>query len=191
MLTVAHVVDDKGLTAGTQRAPVKVLRIDPEKDLALLLVAIPCPCANISIGDSPAIDEAIIMVGYPLHSYTGAQTITEGRVQGITKEGRLLTTANIAPGNSGGGVFVKVRGNWRLIGIARAVTSFCFGPFQCQLFTHLSHVISTEMMWEFLSGRSPAELDAVKSAPLPDPLIEIQRLLQKLEGVLRDGAGDV
>jgi hypothetical protein len=42
-----------------------------------------------------------------------------------------------------------------------------------------------------LSGRSPAELDAVKSAPLPDPLIEIQRLLQKLEGVLRDGAGDV
>ncbi len=91
-------------------------------DLALLNFAMneaPCPCVRLA--DSEAgLDEVVYVVGWP---WGYAQVLTIGHSQGVQDNSRLpygrrlIITAPVSPGNSGGGVFVLRNGEFRLVGI--------------------------------------------------------------------------
>jgi hypothetical protein len=93
------------LTIGGVDYPITEGYLNPELDLAALIVpGAPCPCATIR-GSAAEEGEQITVVGYP---YGVGRVVTYGEVQGrVTIEGReyVMTTAAGLPGNSGGGVF--------------------------------------------------------------------------------------
>lgn len=163
MLTAAHVVEDRilTLTAGNLRAPVKVLRVDKDKDLALLLVAIGCPCAAPAIVE-PEVDEKLITIGFPLTEGIRVQIATTGAHQGRQLGQFAVSTAQTAPGASGGGVFVWNGAQWRLAGISSAIAqSASPSGFSSWVFPYLSVYASTPSVLEFLRVRSPSELSAL------------------------------
>jgi V8-like Glu-specific endopeptidase len=127
MLTAAHCTDGKMFVNGK---PARLLKKDEDDDVAILEVDAGCPCAPIA-ESAPVLDEPVIVVGYPLNHTIRVQVLTEGRAQG--QEGRRLrTTAPIAPGNSGGGVFVQHAGRWELVGIAVSTVTLCDNNNVCQ-----------------------------------------------------------
>lgn len=148
MLTAAHVVGDGlNLTVGPNKLPAKLLYIDKDVDIALLHVAVDCPCAPLA--NPPEIGEKVLLVGFPIHEHIHLQIVTEGTVQGLW-ERKLMTTAPAAGGNSGGGVFVYQDGEWRLAGILIQVAGWCMGGFTCYPMPHLSRAVDTLTMTQFV-----------------------------------------
>ena len=120
-LTVAHVAGNKKLyILGKQ---VTTVKIDEERDIALVSVALDCPCAPI--GSMPNLDDKVVAVGWPLGAVEFA---TEGRVQGWDRF-RIWSNSPIAPGNSGGGLFAFQMGQWKLIGLTVEVAGLNLGFF--------------------------------------------------------------
>lgn len=166
MLTAAHVAEQPGLYVGQQRATVRVLRSDKKKDLALLLVAVGCPCATITTRP-PEIDERLITVGYPMNNLVGAQVLTEGRYQGVGRDGFMSITPPVGPGNSGGGVFVFDGIRWSLAGITDGVVVGMIHGQVPSFLPHLASASSTQSMHEFLTRRSAEEVRDKFSIPIP------------------------
>ena len=108
-LTAAHVAQNKDLFILGK--PVKTLKIDEERDIALVSVDLPCPCAPI--GSMPNLDDKVVAIGFSLGK---AEFATEGRVQGWDVF-RIWSNNSIVFGNSGGGLFAFQMGQWVLIGI--------------------------------------------------------------------------
>jgi S1-C subfamily serine protease len=147
MLTAAHVVGDgKNITVGPKQYPAKLIHKDEKNDIALLHVAIVCPCAPFAL--PPKQDDTVLVVGYPVNHNIGIQIATEGRIQGL-KENRLQLSAQAVGGNSGGGVFVMQGGEWRLAGILVEVAGWCMG-FACYPVPHLSRAVDTQTMTDFM-----------------------------------------
>jgi S1-C subfamily serine protease len=166
MLTVAHGMTNGPVFVGALRAPAKVLRVDKEKDLALLLVAMDCPCARVAAVE-PEIDERLLAIGYPMNTVLGVQVLTEGRYQGVKAESpSAAITTPLAPGNSGGGVFAWDGMRWSLVGIAEGVTVTLlrsrFLPYEQSMLSHLGSAVSFDAMKAFLNGRSSLELWSLK-----------------------------
>lgn len=148
MLTAAHVVGDgTNVTVGPKNLPAKLLHKDEKADIALLHVAIACPCAGFAVPPKP--DDAVVIIGYPVNEYVKVQMVTEGLVQGLIGN-RLAMSAPAAGGNSGGGVFVFQDGEWRLAGILVEVAGWCMGFGNCYPMPHLSRAVDTETMVAFL-----------------------------------------
>lgn len=168
MLTASHVVsevkDGMTLYVGADEVPAKVLRNDPEKDIALLQVAMDCPCAEMS-KDNPVADDEVVAIGFPMYGIVGLRVTTHGIASGVNKDGKLVYTAPTAPGNSGGGVFVHRFWGWRLAGVVQGIVAMNMG-FTAAPLPHLAIASSTAELWEFLSKRSVAEMGAVKGAPV-------------------------
>jgi len=135
-----------------------VLRVDPEKDLALLMVAVNCPCATLATRPV-LVDQPVIAVGFPFHHVLGAQIMTDGRVQGTAPTGQTIFTAPVARGNSGGGLFVREGGRYKLAGIVVGVVRDGMGG----SVPHLATAMSLEQINAFLAYRAPAELESVQS----------------------------
>jgi S1-C subfamily serine protease len=113
ILTNFHVIEDGSWVqanfASGRQGPVRVVRVDPRRDLALL---------QSSFGDEPSAPirdpaslrqaEALIAVGYPLTGIIGTQntTVTRGIFSGRWLApwgvGHVQTDTSINPGNSGG-----------------------------------------------------------------------------------------
>jgi S1-C subfamily serine protease len=121
VLTADHCVSLPGLTLDSGTTPgFLVARGDDRLDIALL--AYPnatCPCVRLA--DSEArVDETVYVIGYPRGI---AQVMSIGVSQGVHDNPampygrRLITTAPVAGGNSGGGVFVLRDGEYQLVGI--------------------------------------------------------------------------
>ena len=147
MLTAAHVVGDgKDITVGPKAYPAKLVHKDEKNDIALLHVAIVCPCAPFAL--PPKQDDTVLVVGFPVNHNIGIQIATEGRIQGL-KENRLQLSAQAVGGNSGGGVFVMQGGEWRLAGILVEVAGWCMG-FACYPVPHLSRAVDTQTMTDFM-----------------------------------------
>jgi hypothetical protein len=162
MLTVAHGVTDQPVFVGPLRAPAKVLRVDKDKDLVLLLVAMDCPCATVA-AVAPEIDERVIAIGYPMNLLVQTQVLTEGKYQGDKPDSTdMVVTAPLAQGNSGGGVFVWGGMQWALAGIVNGITAVTVSPFDSSMLPHLAYASSTSTLHGFLNGRSPIELKALK-----------------------------
>jgi hypothetical protein len=132
LLTAAHCVSDgQKMEAGSNRMPLKILKLDAAKDLALAAVAIDCPCASIAT-DAVEVDEPVLVIGYPLNDTLVVQVATDGRAQGYASvdgsRSRLRTTAPVMPGSSGGGLFVRRRFHWELAGVTHALVLYPVGP---------------------------------------------------------------
>ena len=101
--------------------PVESVNALEDRDLAVMIVpGLECPCAFIDYANPALKDEIAYAVGYP---YGLMQILTIGHIQGReTSEGPeyLLSTTPLAPGNSGGGLFVVRDGYVYLVGITVA-----------------------------------------------------------------------
>lgn len=140
ILTAAHVAENEGLVSSRKEGLVgdilfledAIERNNNKVDLALLWYreGIHCPCVKLADYEAQ-VDEPVIVVGFPSGI---AQVVTEGKSQGVLSDiktyisngffgmevflgKRLVTTAPVSGGNSGGGVFVKRNNEWQLVGI--------------------------------------------------------------------------
>jgi S1-C subfamily serine protease len=140
VLTAAHVAENEGLVSSRKEGLVgdilfledAIVRNNNQVDLALLWYreGVHCPCVKLAEYEAE-VDEPVIVVGFPSGI---AQVVTEGKSQGVQQEirtyvsngffsmelflgKRLVLTAPVSGGNSGGGVFVKRNNEWQLVGI--------------------------------------------------------------------------
>lgn len=147
VLTAGHCVVGEQITVGD--VPAKVLKVDKEKDLALLTVpGISCPCAPIEVKNLQ-IDSPIVTIGFPLG---GPQIATEGRVQTTWVDEMPIyevITSPVSYGNSGGGVFQKQDGEWVLVGILSAVATVDAGFFRIPV-SHLALAVRGDVIGEFI-----------------------------------------
>jgi V8-like Glu-specific endopeptidase len=151
MLTAAHCVTDAGLRVND--APVVVLAKDDEADVALLAVEADCPCAKVT-DKGARMDEAVIAIGFPMNNAVHQQVLTEGVSQGealIEGQRRLLFTAPVAPGNSGGGVFVRRGSHWELAGIVSAFVVKCDFMAGCSFLPHLAMASTTDALHQIIN----------------------------------------
>lgn len=130
-LTAAHVVPPTAqevmyLVSGRQSYIATPIKIDRDRDIALLAVQLPCPCAVIST-HLPPLDDPLVAIGYPMYLNYQLEFVTLGNLQGWY-EGNIVSTANTAPGGSGGGLFWKDGKNYRLVGITVAIATSPIGP---------------------------------------------------------------
>ena len=150
MLTAGHVAiihseQTPLMVDGEPIIRVIKFELEDKKDLAILEVKAGCPC--VPLGDVPGVDADVAMVGFP-YGKAGleVQVLTLGKFMGFSEAlNRLVTTAAVAPGTSGGGLFTKVDGEWRLIGVLVEGAGIG-GP------THLSLAIPYKTIIEFLKG---------------------------------------
>lgn len=147
MLTAAHCHGANMLVSGVQAV---VLKKDEKLDLMLLYVPIPSAFVQIANPEDVYIDQKVVVVGFPMGT---GETTTEGRIQGpvpgdspVSKHYFRLT-APIIFGNSGGGVFAKVDGEWVLVGVVSAVMGTFFGPVP-----HLGLAVDTTHVKAFVDG---------------------------------------
>lgn len=123
VLTADHCIAAATFTLRTGGpAGVPVARGDDRLDLGLLSYPAdeaPCPCVRLADYEAQ-VDETVYVVGYPRGI---AQVLTVGHSQGVHDNEnlpygrRLVTTATVSGGNSGGGVFVLRNGEFQLVGI--------------------------------------------------------------------------
>lgn len=165
VLTAKHVVHEKGAFAYTGRDGQHLKKAtifkesDSPIDLALIYApTVACPCTKLA-DDNAVTDEAVSAVGFPLYDQAGTQFVTHGAVQGYSgqSEYQMTMTVNIAPGNSGGGVYSRYAKGWRLTGIATSVMVAPGDGFKSsQMVTWMSIAVSANTIREFLKG-TPAE----------------------------------
>lgn len=160
ILTAKHVAEVKGLVltkGGTKGEGVIVSELD-KVDLALIrypLAESQCPCVKLAEYEAE-VDETVYVIGYPLGL---ASVMTTGRSQGVMDVRlvdswgmphdlgkRLVLTAGVQPGNSGGGVFVLRDGEYQLVGILVEMAGRPGGP--------ISFAVPLEDIKDFLAGRA-------------------------------------
>lgn len=130
-ISALHVVENEHDEVGTKKEfivlrngqpiPAQVLKKSKDADIALLKGNFQCPCADLGKVE-PGVDEEVIAVGYPLYSLYKVQFLTRGNVQGTyNPTGLLVSTTTTAPGGSGGGLFSKQDGKYKLVGVVVAI----------------------------------------------------------------------
>ena len=146
-LTARHVAEHEDL-ATTDGIPLKVVKMSDTADLALVSGNFGCPCTPLK--EEPlSIDEKVVVIGYPLGA---AQLATEGRIQDLVMNS-IISSAPVAPGNSGGGLFVWDGYQWKLAGILIGIAAIPFNPWEpgpAGMVTHLNISVSGLTIKEFL-----------------------------------------
>ena len=98
----------------------EVIKIDVEKDLAVLKLAVKWPYTSAKLAQSdPYLYQKCWISGHP-HGVTDTY-ITEGRVQDLWDDGFVRYSAPTTFGNSGGPVFIREDGKYRLTSIVQRV----------------------------------------------------------------------
>lgn len=105
---------------GSTRQPLTVVATDAPNDLVLLTGEFDCPCAPL--GRRPLVDEEIVSVGFPEYIDMRTQILSIGLVQNFLEQ-KMITTTLATTGSSGGGLFVKQSGEYKLVGIVTHVAS--------------------------------------------------------------------
>ncbi len=154
ILTAAHVITEKGkplifryTSPGHEPVQLTVVKVDEERDLALLTGDIDCPCALFSAA-RPDIDQIVYSVGFPLFFSYELQILTIGNFQGTTHNYFATTNTN-APGSSGGAIFIKSHGSFKLIGIIDAIGLNTTNGVK-QLQTWITFSVTNDSILEFL-----------------------------------------
>jgi hypothetical protein len=152
MITAAHVVvEDEGVTLVSRfpnrndLIPLTVVKVDRVNDIALLSGNFKCPCAKIS-ATIPMPDTATYVVGYPFMQTVVIQIFNSGIFQGIS-ESQYLTTNQVGPGASGGGLFIHENDQYYLIGIIDRIPVY-----HNQLQTWLTFNVTNRAIIAFLAG---------------------------------------
>ena len=149
-LTAAHVAMNENLYINGKLT--KTIKIDEERDIALVSVALDCPCAPI--GSMPNLDDKVVAVGWPLGAVEFA---TEGRVQGWDRF-RIWSSSPIAPGNSGGGLFAFQAGEWKLVGITVEVAGLNLGFFGMPVVT-MTRSVDVDTIMYFIHHKVNSDLE--------------------------------
>lgn len=157
LLTAAHVAQNikNGRINGPDgsRYTYNILKVDEDRDIAVLDVYLDCPCRPIADAN-PDIDSKVTVVGFPLSAF---KTLTEGRVQGTAVQPDLkrLVTQISAPvifGNSGGPVFNK----WgEVVGIVSMVSAAGDGMFGGYAVPHIGWVVPVDTIKDFIKDVPP------------------------------------
>jgi len=113
LITNNHVVarcSQMRISDGAQGIPVKVVAVDPGRDLALLRAPRPADTIAVFRSDKIGLGENVVVVGFPLSGLLSSSPIvTSGIVSalaGMRDNAReLQISAPIQPGNSGGPLF--------------------------------------------------------------------------------------
>lgn len=113
LITNNHVVAECSqmrISDGGEGIPVKVVAVDPERDLALLRAPRPADAVAVFRSDKIGLGENVVVVGFPLSGLLSSNPIvTSGIVSalaGMRDNAReLQISAPIQPGNSGGPLF--------------------------------------------------------------------------------------
>jgi len=120
-IAVAH--EFESLTTRDGRGLSLVARSNNEDgvDLSAFSADVDCPCAEIAQREAQ-MDEALIVVGYPRGlvstvSHGESQGVLHVKFRGQSLGRRLVVSAQVAPGSSGGGVFAWRDGRWVLVGV--------------------------------------------------------------------------
>lgn len=145
IITDAHVVNApaqvKIVLKDNTEVQAQVVKIDVTQDLALLRVeGLKCPCAKIATKD-PEVHERMLAIGYPYATMIGGIQIgNEGNFQGFIRPDqvppetgtattrKVLSSTNIAPGMSGGGMFLKQDDEFVVIALTQIVYFIPTGP---------------------------------------------------------------
>ena len=153
LLTAAHCEDNAKKLSGSN-LPIKFLRKDESRDLMLLQVAKGCPCVKMTFEEFVQ-DEPVVQIGYPEAS--GVQVLTEGRIQSavdLRKFGNYkqfaMSTAAGAPGSSGGPVFVKRDGQWKVGGLVSFGTIGSYQGMYPYIVTHLMVISTPQSLHNFI-----------------------------------------
>jgi len=113
LVTNNHVVaqcHEMRITENDKGVPVKVVAVDPDRDLAILLAPHPAEASAVFRSDPPRLGENIVVVGFPLPQFlSSGATVTNGIVSALAgarnDRRQLQISAPIQPGNSGGPAF--------------------------------------------------------------------------------------
>ncbi|MGH9583510.1 MAG: trypsin-like peptidase domain-containing protein [Bryobacteraceae bacterium] len=160
VVTNRHVIEDGAsfrLEHDGKTWPARLIRVDPEHDLAELSVAgLNAPAVQVHDSSTLAIGEKVYAIGAP----EGLElTISEGLISGLRdfdKDRVIQTSAAISPGSSGGGLFDAEA---RLVGI----TTFYLKEGQS-----LNFALPAE--WTLALNRQPIE--AAPAAGLTSPAFQ-------------------
>jgi serine protease Do len=115
VLTASHVVDRcttvEAVFAG-KRYPAKVLAQDTKNDLGILQVQAMPSTRSAILRHNAVIGETIMAAGYPLSGILSSDlTVTTGNVNSLAgladNQNHLQISAQVSPGNSGGGLIDK------------------------------------------------------------------------------------
>lgn len=135
---------------GTQRYPAEVVRLDPQRDLALLKINTPVPMQAAPLGNSNLmlVGDPVITVGCP---FGLDQTVSKGiisgsrkavAIEGVIHKDLLQTDAAINQGNSGGPL---VNRYGYIVGINTAIYS------PTQAFSGVGFAVPVNAVREFLA----------------------------------------
>ena len=157
-LTAAHVVPPTPqqvmyIVNGRQSFIATPVKIDRDRDLALLSVQLNCPCATLAV-HPPKLDDPVIAIGYPMYLNYQLEFVTLGNLQGWY-EGNLVSTASTAPGGSGGGLFWKDGTVYRLVGVTVAIATAPIGPHMLNIEQERSWIafsVPSSTIHAFLNG---------------------------------------
>jgi len=161
-LTAAHCLGkpDGLFIVDKADTPIKatIVRKDEPNDLALISAPISGPNVRLLTID-PTLGDEVLAIGWPLGM---GPTLTRGLWQGNTKievedgvERRYsYITAPLAPGNSGGGVFVLYNGEWYLAAVSQAVPVIAINGFTPNLVFHLGMVSYPPQLKAFLNEKN-------------------------------------
>ena len=141
------------------KANVEIEFIDYDTDVAILKANVHCPCAELSRGQ-PGLYEEVFFAGYPLG--IPHPVVTTGRYQGRDDIWHSLATAQIAPGNSGGGAFMVQHGRVVLYGITNYQKAF-FEQLQFERLMvgvpHLAGTLDTEFIKKAIACADGSDAD--------------------------------
>lgn len=159
VITAQHVLpkaphDRISFAVGGKLMTGEVVKADEAVDLALVRVpGVKCPCAELITG-TELVDQDAWIVGYPMFLVYGTQFVTTGQIQG-RHNGKIVATPNTAPGGSGGGLFIKQNGQYKLAGIVVQIAATPQGPPQLnvsQEHTWMTFSVPIETINKFLKG---------------------------------------
>ena len=147
LLTAAHCVSDGMpgmiLRQDGQLKSFKVKKMDEENDLALLTADVDGRTAEIQTLEPDTYSD-VIAAGYPVGA---GLVITKGMWVGkffdSSYVGHMLASISVGPGNSGGGLWTKESGRWKLLAVVQ---------FYAPVAQHVCGVSAIDTLQGFLRG---------------------------------------
>lgn len=179
LVTAAHVVEGCARLARVDGAPLDLVAIHPDLDLALLSASARSR-AWIALGGAALLGQRVFALGYPYYGdYGTGLNMTAGNVSAMAGLGddpeALTITAPVQPGNSGGPLLGR---DGRLLGVVVArLDHLKVAEATGSLPENVNYAVEGAALLAFLSAQGVA---------LPPPVLAIEDVEEGLPQALQD-----